>query len=253
MPVQISAVIIARNEEENLKKSLPKLSWCDDIVVVDDYSTDNTSAVAASFGCKVFQRHFDGYGTQKQFAVSKARHQWILNIDADEVLSDELVREIQGLDANAGKYSGYTIPIRHVFMGRIFMHGKESKYPHLRLFNKASGNFDSALVHEKVALQGHIGKLNSVILHYSYKDLDHYFRKFNTYTSNGARKLKEQGRSRNLLVCCLSFPAYFVKHYLFYGNILNGKEGFVWSYLSAWYHTVKYLKLYEMNKRAWGS
>lgn len=250
--MQISAVIIAKNEEENLKKSLPKLSWCDDIVVVDDYSKDSTSAIAISFGCRVFQRQFDGYGTQKQFAVSKARHQWILNIDADEVLSDELIREIQSL-AVSGKYSGYTIPVRHVFMGKIFMHGKESRYPHLRLFNKACGNFDSAVVHEKVVLQGEVGKLRPVILHYSYKDLDHYFRKFNTYTSNGAQKLKDQGRSRSLFLCCLSFPVYFIKHYLFYGNILNGRAGFVWSYLSAWYHTVKYLKLYEMNHRTWAS
>lgn len=251
--VQISAVIIAKNEEENLKKSLPKLSWCDDIVVVDDYSTDNTSAVATSFGCKVFQRRFDGYGTQKQFAVSQAKHSWILNIDADEVLSDELVNEIRNLNSGAGKYSGYTIPIRHVFMGKIFKYGKESKYPHLRLFNRDKGNFDSAVVHEKVALQGQVGKLGSVILHYSYKDLDHYFRKFNTYTSNGAIKLKEQGRSRGLLFCYLSFPIYFIKHYFFYGNILNGRAGFVWSYLSAWYHTVKYLKLYELNHRTWGN
>lgn len=251
--MQISAVIIAKNEEENLKRSLPKLSWCDDIIVVDDYSTDNTSAVATSFGCKVFQRHFDGYGTQKQFAVSKAKHLWILNIDADEVLSDELVREIQNLAPSERKYSGYTIPIRHVFMNKVFMHGKESKYPHLRLFNREHGNFDSAVVHEKVVLQGQVGKLRSVILHYSYKDLDHYFRKFNTYTTNGAKKLKEQGRSRNLFFCWLSFPAYFIKHYFFYGNILNGSAGFVWSYLNAWYHTAKYLKLYEMNNQSWES
>jgi glycosyltransferase involved in cell wall biosynthesis len=245
--VQVSVVIITKNEEENLRKSLPKLHWCEDIVVVDDNSNDRTISVAESFGCKVFSRSFDGFGTQKQFAVSKTRFRWVLNIDADEVMSDELIEEIKQLDLES-RMAGYEIPIRHVFMGKVFKYGKESKYYHLRLFNKDKGNFNSATVHEKVIVDGGIQKLSNMILHYSYSDLDHYFRKFNQYTSIGARKLKEKNKSRSLLLCIAAFPLYFVKHFFFYGNILNGRTGFVWSYLSAWYHTVKYLKLYELNK-----
>lgn len=240
-------VIIARNESDNLKQSLPRLSWCSDVVLVDDHSTDDTAAIAASFGARVFQRKFDGFGTQKRFAVEQAVNQWVLNIDADEVLSDELIHELQTLNPGES-ISAYDIPVRHVFMGRIFTHGKESRYPHLRLFNKSKGNFDTAAVHEQVVCEGRKSSLKHVILHYSYKDLSHYFTKFNAYTDAGARKLKSQGRSRPLLFCFLSFPLYFFKHYIAYGNILNGTQGLVWSYLNAWYHTVKYLKLHELNR-----
>jgi glycosyltransferase involved in cell wall biosynthesis len=247
MPV--STIIIARNEADNLKLSLPKLSWCKDIILVDDNSTDETVAIAESFGCKIFKRTFDGFGNQKRFAVSKAENEWILNIDADEVLSEELILEIKGLNLENSETSGYKIPIRHVFLGKVFLYGKESKFYHLRLFNKSKGNFDDAKVHEKVHLGGKTDELNNVILHYSYKNLNHYFEKFNRYTDAGAAKLKEQGQSRSLFLSIAGFPFYFIKHYLIHGNFLNGKSGFIWSYLNAWYHVVKYMKLYELNSK----
>lgn len=247
--MSISVIIIAKNEADNLKLSLPKLHWCNDIILVNDNSNDQTVEVATQFGCKIFNRTFDGFGTQKQFAVEQTMHNWVLNIDADEVLSDELVQEILAIDFNKPNTVGYTIPIRHVFLGKIFLHGKESNFNHLRLFNKLSGNFDDAKVHEKVQLNGPIEALKNVVLHYSYKDLKHYFDKFNQYTSIGALKLKEKGKSRSLFFSVTSFPFYFIKHYFIYGNFMNGREGFIWSYLSAWYHVVKYLKLHELNSK----
>lgn len=241
--VRISAVIIARNEAHNLQLSLPKLTWCDEIIVVDDFSEDDTKQVALSFGSKVYSRKFDGFGTQKRFGISHASNDWILNVDADEVLSDALIQEIQsiksGLDINA-----YEIPIRHVFLGKTFNYGKESAFYHLRLFNRLHGNFNEATVHEKAIIEGKTARLSNIVLHYSYKDLSHYFEKFNKYTDIGAEKLEKQGKSRSLIGCMARFPIYFFKHYFLYRNFMNGWQGFVWSYLNAWYHTVKYLKLY---------
>ena len=245
--MRISAVIIAKNEADNLQLSLPRLSWCDEIIVIDDNSTDPTADIAQSFGAKVYQRTFDGFGTQKRYGVSMAKNDWILNIDADEVLSDELINELKNLNSDNSCHA-YNIPIRHVFLGKIFMHGKESAYQHLRLFNKNFGNFDEATVHEKVKVSGSVLSLKNVILHHSYKNLSHYFTKFNHYTDTGAKKLKDKGKRRSLIACVLGFPVYFIKHYFIYGNYLNGWQGFVWSYLNAWYHTVKYLKLYALNK-----
>ncbi len=245
--MQISVVIIAKNESENLRRSLPRLNWCKDIVVVDDYSSDGTADIAKEFGARVFQRKFDGFGNQKRFGVEQAQFDWILNIDADELLSDELITELNTLSLS-DNISAYMIPVRHVFMGRIFTRGKESYYLHMRLFDRRKANFDTAAVHEKVISTGQSSALKHVILHYSYRDLSHYFTKFNKYTDAGAGKLFKEGRKRNLLMCFAGFPVYFFKHYFLYLNILNGSPGLVWSYLSAWYHTVKYLKLYELNK-----
>jgi glycosyltransferase involved in cell wall biosynthesis len=245
--LNISVVIIAKNESENLRSSLSKLDWCDDIVLVDDFSSDDTKSVAESFGATVYQRKLDDFGLQKQFAVSKAKHDWVLSIDADEVLSDNLINEIKQLNLDS-QITAYKIPRQHVFLGKIFKYGKESKMLIIRLFNKKFGNFNSSSVHEKVETTGNISNLNNSILHYSYRDLDHYFEKFNVYTSRGAQLLKTRGKNRPIFLTILLFPIYFFKHYLIYGNFLNGKEGFVWSYLSAWYHTVKYLKLNELNK-----
>ena len=246
--MQISVIIIAKNEADNLKRSLSKLHWCDDIVLIDDCSSDQTTEIAKSFGAKVFQRAFDGFGTQKQYAVAQTMHPWVLNLDADEVMEDALIDEILSLK-ESDVVSAYEIPIQHVFLGKVFKHGKESNYLHLRLFNKNKGNFNDAVVHEKVFTSGKTICLKGRVLHYSYKNLEHYFQKFNSYTQAGAIKLKEKGKTRSLILCILSFPVYFVKHYFVYGNILNGKEGFIWSYLNAWYHTVKYLKLFEMNQK----
>lgn len=243
----ISVVIIAKNEEDNLNMSLPKLGWCNDVVVIDDNSTDKTKEVAESFNASVFQRTFDGFGTQKQFAVAQTKNDWVLNIDADELLTDELMNEIQQLSLHDNSIA-YELPIRHVFLGKVFRYGKESKYYHLRLFNKTNSNFDDAKVHEKVKHQGKTVKLQNVILHYSYKNLTHYFEKFNLYSSIGAQKLKEKGKSRSVILSMFSFPFYFIKHYVIYLNCLNGKEGFIWSWLNACYHVVKYLKLHELNK-----
>lgn len=228
--------------------SLPRLSWCDEIIVIDDHSTDQTAAVARDFGATVHHRHFDGFGTQKRFGVSLTSNNWVLNIDADEVLSEELIREIKELQPD-DETVAFRLPVRHVFLGKAFLYGKESRYMHLRLFNKQQGNFDEAKVHEKVRVKGKTADLNNIVLHHSYRDLSHYFRKFNHYTDIGAQKLKEKNRTRSLPLCIMGFPFYFIKHYFVYGNILNGREGFVWSYLNAWYHTVKYLKLYELNKK----
>lgn len=245
--MKISTFIIAKNEAENLRRSLPKLAWCSDISVIDDCSVDETKLIAQSFKATVHERKFDGFGTQKQFAVTKTQHKWVLNIDADEVLTDELIKEIDALIFD-DDVVGYEIPIQLVFLGKIFKYGKESKYYHLRLFNKEKGNFDDAQVHEKVKIEGSVKKLKCVILHYSYKNLNQYFEKFNSYTSICAHKLRCKGKSRGLILIILSFPFYFVKHYFIYRNFLNGKSGFIWSYLNAWYHVVKYLKLRELNK-----
>jgi glycosyltransferase involved in cell wall biosynthesis len=245
--MQISAVLIAKNEEVNLLKTLPKLKWCDEVIVVVDNQNDTSIPIAKSFGALVIQNTFETFGKQKQFAVNQAKNEWVLSIDADEVLSDELIIELQNLDLDSTNFKAFEIPRMHIFLNKKFKYGKESNDYIIRLFNKHFANFNDAKVHEKVVVNGKVSALKNNILHYSYKNLEHYFTKFNIYTTQGAIKLKEAGKRRNLFLCFMSFPFYFIKHYIFYLNFLNSWQGFVWSYLNACYHLVKYLKLHEIN------
>jgi glycosyltransferase involved in cell wall biosynthesis len=244
----LSTVIITCNEENNLRKSLPKLSWCNEIIIVDSGSTDNTLEVCKQFGCRIYTRPFNGYGAQKQFAVSLASNQWVLCLDADEVLSDALVEEIKE-EMKSPSAAGYLIPMTFVFMGKEFRYGKESWRYFLRLFNKELGNFDDRKVHEKIRVEGELKKFRNNIFHYSYRSITHYFNKFNKYSSYGAEIAYHQGETRSLLMVILAIPLNFIKYYIIELNILNGTSGFYWSAFNAFYHFVKYIKIREFHAK----
>lgn len=245
--IPVSAVIITYNEEYNLHSSLSRLKWCDEIVVVDCGSTDATLEICRSYHCRIYYRKFDGYGSQKQFAVNRARNEWVLCLDADEVLTDESVQEIKNLMQNpVPGIKGYMLPISFVFMGKEFRYGKEYNRYFLRLFSKKAGNFDNRMVHEGVQLKGEVKKLKHKVLHYSYQGIHHYFDKFNKYTTYGAELYFKQGRKKSLLAVVLAIPANFLKYYFLERNIFNGIRGFYWSAFNAFYHFVKYIKLREL-------
>jgi len=243
---RVTAVLITLNEELNLKRTLPQLNWCDEIIVVDSGSTDNTVQLCRNFGCKVVYRAFDGYGSQKKYAVSLSRNNWILSLDADEVLSDELVDEIKK-EMEAPKSAGYLLPMNLVFLGKEFTFGKESNRFFLRLFNKQLGNFNDRKVHEGIELIGEKIKFKNKILHYSYQDISQYFKKLNTYSSFGANLAFEKGKNKSVFNIVATIPLNFLKYYILHGNLLNGANGFYWSVFNTYYHLIKYLKIRELH------
>ena len=245
---KISCVIITHNEEERIAKTLESAAWCDEIIVVDSGSTDKTIDICRQYGCRVEHRNFNGFGEQKQFAVSLTSNNWILSIDADEVVTTELKEEILTLLSKKNICcQGYWIPITLVFLNQKFNYGTESKNFKPRLFNKIFCNFNSNKVHEHVEMKEPTGKLKGEILHYSYKNLHHYFEKFNIYTSLSAERLQNNStkKKKNRFIIFICLPFTFLKHYIIRGNILNGFAGFVWSMLSSFYQFVKYVKSRE--------
>lgn len=149
---KVSAVIITHNEAKTIRQTLSRLSWCDEIIVVDSYSKDNTVAICKEYKCAVYLKTFQGYGEQKQHAVSKASNDWILSIDADEVLSEALCMEIYKELKRGPSYAGYRIPSTLVFAGKEFLYGKETWQYQLRLFNKKHGHFTESTFGEKIVL-----------------------------------------------------------------------------------------------------
>ena len=247
----ISAVIIAKNEEDKILRCLDSLkSFAADIVVVDSMSADHTAEVCRNSGCRVFQREFDGYGNQKQFAVDQASNDWVFSIDADEVVTPGLQSEMKELSgASSLPFDAYIIPFSLVYMGQILRHSGVGHETHLRLFNRNKGRFTTSPVHEGIVTTGSTGRLRSRILHYSYRDIRHHIEKINTYTSQAAEGLVNKGKHYSGLEIALKFPLSFFTHYIIKGGILDGFPGFVWSWLSAFYASLKLAKTAELQKK----
>ncbi len=246
---KLSVVIITFNEQNRIRPTLESVKWCDEIIVVDSGSTDKTLDICREYkNCKTYTQPFLGYGQQKQYAVGKASNEWILSIDADEVVTTYLQNEITGyLSLPVVPFNGFNVPITLIFMKRIFMYGYENKQPHLRLFNKNKGAFDASQLHEKVLVGGAVITLKNEVLHCSYADITHYFQKFNNYTTIYKDEALKKGKQVSRIKSVLRFPIEFFKHYLLRLNVLNGFEGFCWSLISAFSVFVKYIKLYEAN------
>jgi glycosyltransferase involved in cell wall biosynthesis len=248
--IKLSAVIISYNEEAIIGETLSRLWWCDEIIVIDSGSTDHTVQICEEHGCKVFFRAFKGFGEQKNYGVSKAKNDWVLCIDADEVLTEPLIDEIRNeLSCHHEHYAAFSIPRNLVFMNRTFNYGKETNSCVTRLFNRTKGSWDNSVVHESVIVDGTTKKLQHKILHYSYSGYSQFINKINLYSSLGAKKLlhKKSTKSRTLVV--LSIPFNFFKYYIIDRNFLNGYRGFAWSVLNTCYHFIKYLKLEELRNK----
>ena len=244
---KVSAVIITFNEEQNIRRTLSQLHWCDEVVIVDSYSTDNTLAICKEFGCEIYSRKFEGYGEQKRFAVAQASNDWILCIDADEVLTDKLVGEIADELGSGTSYSGFAIPMNLVFLNKEFRHGRESGRHFVRLFNKLHGGFTEDKVHESIKVEGKVKKLQHTIRHYSHTNLHQCLDKFNRYSSYSAEMAFAKGKRKSVFAVLFGLPFNFVKYYFIERNCLNGLKGFYWAVFSTYYHFSKYIKLRELQ------
>ena len=261
---RLSVIIIARNEEHNILRCLESVKpVADEIVVVDSMSSDHTARLCSDFGCKVFQREFDGYGTQKQFAADQSTNDWVLSVDADEVVTTELRDELIKMFGNAGEKgagsaekrfidsmpSGYYIPFSLHFMGRLLRHSGVGKEVHLRLYNRTMGGFTKVPVHEGIEVKGSTGTLRGRIIHYSYRDISHHIEKINTYTSQAAEGYQNKGRSFSRLWVALKFPTSFISFYIIKRGFMDGYPGFMWSFLAAVYATLKVAKTIELKQK----
>lgn len=248
--IKVSAVIITFNEEKRIETTLQSISWCDEILIIDSGSNDKTLDICKKYGCKILFRKFDGYGPQKKFAVANAANDWILAIDADEIITDSLKNEIEfHLSGEKQNSAGYYIPISLFFQGKKLRFGGSFIKKKLRLFNRKSGNFNDNKVHESVELVGSIRQLKNEILHCSYPAIYDYFNKFNNYTETAAVELFYAKKNCSKSSVFLRFPIEFIKRYFFQLAILDGYPGFLWSLFCAMYPVVKYAKLVELNRK----
>ncbi|WP_247233775.1 glycosyltransferase family 2 protein [Telluribacter sp. SYSU D00476] len=245
----ISVVIITYNEAQALPLTLRSVAWADEIIVVDSGSTDATVALAEGMGARVFHRSFDGYGSQKRYAVGQATHDWILSIDADEVVSPELTLEIQQVLRQGPGCQGYRFPISLVYQGRLLRHSGEYNKRFLRLFDRRTGNYTTDNVHEKVVVTGKVGTLSNRIYHYSFENITDHFLKIDRYTTIAAHAMHQRGKRSSRLKAVFRLPLTFLRIYILRLGILDGYEGFLWALYMSVYTMTKYTKLVELQNK----
>lgn len=229
------------------------MDWADEIVVADSQSTDDTKKIASEFTQKIFDIEWEGYGKAKNFAKDKASHQWILSVDADEVVTQDLKEEIQKITKSEDSLNGYYIPRKSNFLGKWIKHG--GWYPDyvLRLFKKDKATFNQSMVHEKVQVEGRIGYLKNDLLHYTDPSFDHYLEKLNRYTSLGAEELFRMGKRAHLFDLIFRPGAVFLKMYFVRKGFLDGFSGFILAASSAFHVFSKYVKLWHFSSAPDGS
>ncbi len=192
--MKISVVIITKNEERNIPACLESVKWADEVIVVDACSTDRTVEIAKTYTSNVLIRPWSGFGPQKNFAIEQAQGNWILIVDADERVTDDLAETIQGLLRHGpdSRISGYRIPRKNYFYGRWMRHGGMFPDRQMRFFRKEMGRYDDTFLHEHLVLRGDIEDLQGVYLdHHSVPTIQHHVWKMIQYTTLGAQeKLK---------------------------------------------------------------
>ncbi len=245
---KISAVIITKNEEQNIERCLKSLQWADEIVVVDSGSTDRTIEICEQYNCKIVETEWLGYGKTKQLAVNSATYNWILSIDSDEQVASDSVSVIKKTLRNPS-HNAYKVQIKSFYLGKLIKHSGWANEFKLRIFNKTAGNYNNSEVHETVLIDGEKPKLNVVFYHYTYPTLEKHIEKLNRYSTLQAEELYKNGKRYSIfLIPIFALNKFFSGYFLKLG-FLDGKEGFLLAAVSSFGVFVKYAKLWKLNKK----
>ncbi|MBI4823605.1 MAG: glycosyltransferase family 2 protein [Nitrospirae bacterium] len=243
----LSVAIITKNEEEMLPDCLNSVSFADDVVVVDSGSTDNTVEIAQDFGARTFIEEWKGYGPQKNSAVSKCKHDWVLIIDADERIPSETKEVILKILTNPFS-DAYSFPRKNFFHGKWIKHCDWWPDETVRLVRKNLGRFKN-ITHEKWVTEGKVAKLNTPIEHYSFRRYSDMLRVLENRTTAMAEELFKEGKRVNPLTPFIDGIFMFLKIYILKLGFLDGFDGFVIALSRAVGVFFKYAKLLELQRK----
>lgn len=247
---KLSVTIITKNEAANIRGALDAVSWADERIVVDSESSDGTVRIAESMGARVVTRPWPGYGPQKNYAAELASHDWILSIDADERPSPELAAEIRALLAHEPGARGYRVKRVTHYLGRWIRTTDWFPDYQLRLYDRRSGKWSDRAVHESVSLEGHVLTLEHELQHFAYRSVAHHIGTINRYTSLAAEDMLRQGRRASLANVMIHPGLAFLRNYVLRGGLRDGAPGLIVSTMNAFYVFAKFLKLWELQRRA---
>lgn len=245
----LSVAIVAHNEAENLARTLSSVTWADEIVLVDSGSTDATLDIAREYGATIFEESWKGYGGQVNSALDKCTHPWVLNLDADEVVTPELALKIQTLLAGSPPFEGYTVPRLNQIFGRWMRHGGLYPDRKLRLFRRGFARLrEDTEPHATPKPRGPIGQLDGGdLLHFQYPTLDAYIEHMHRYSTASVPLMIARGKTSQTTLAFLRNTIVnpvltFVYNYFFRLGFLDGAEGLTFHLNHALYVNWKYVK-----------
>ena len=252
---KVSVTIIVKNEEEKIADCLESVAWADEVIVSDSGSTDSTVEICRSFGARVYEDEWLGFGAQKNLCAGRAANDWILNIDADERVTPELAGEIAlalggpgGGGGGGGGNVGYYMPRKNYFGRRWIRHCGWYPDHNLRLYRKDAGRFSERKVHEAVKVTGPRGYLTSPLVHLTYRNVSDYLRRMERYSTLAAEEMLKGGRRSGMLDIFFRPPLTFFKMLLLRRGFLDGTYGILLSALYSCYTLSKYAKLWELER-----
>lgn len=248
--MQISVIITANNEADNIEAVLQSVQWADHIMVVDSFSEDNTVELAKKYTPDVVRRVYQGPANQKNWAIPQARYPWVLILDADERVIPQLKAEIQNLLQQPEiPYDAFWIKRQNYFMGKKIRYSGWQGDAVIRLIRRDVCRYDDKQVHEEIETEGiRVGKLSHHLEHYTFKDTSHFVAKMTRYGVWSGQDYA--AKTPRVTYFHLFFkPLFrFFKHYIFRLGFLDGKVGFIISVLMAWTVFLRYMELYRIKK-----
>jgi glycosyltransferase involved in cell wall biosynthesis len=247
--LKISVYVLTYNNERTIERCLKSVRWADEVVVVDHNSADRTPEICRRYTEHFYQKEWTNYRDEYNYAVTLARHDWVMFLDSDEEISKELAQEIQGeLRYNDGRWAGYDTPRMTYYLGRWIRHGEWYPDYKIRLYDRTKGRWEGRALHPRIQVNGAVKRLTSDCLHYNYRDISDQIQTIDRYSEMAAQVLDEEQASAGFLKMLLHPPFRFFRDYFLRRGFLDGLPGFIIAVSTMYYVFIKYAKLWERQR-----
>lgn len=244
--IALSVVVLTKNEEKRIRACLDSVTWADEIILVDDESTDKTVEIASKFTNRILTWRMDIEGRHRNWAYAQARNLWVLSLDADEIVTPELKEEITRVLSTKPIENGFTIPRRN-FIGDYWVkYGGWYPSPQLKLFRKDKFRYEEEDVHPRAFMDKPCGHLKGDLIHYSYRNFYDFLLKLNNQTTREANKWKAQGKPMRFYIFLWRTIDRFMRTYVGRKGYKDGYFGFIIAFNAGFYQILSYLKYKEL-------